>query len=124
MYKLLGENYKNRYDDKSMRIVYLEALEKYPLSGYSPFFYAEIINSYESEGAYAQANKVRDQFLTLVTKDNQWWDKNEYVRESVFKTEELLEEHLLKSARYFASGRLPRVRFHHRGEARTEALAL
>lgn len=101
-YQLLGETYKKRYDERSMRRVYEEAIARFPYSSFTPTFYSEIIESYESDGQLAQANKMRDEFITLVTKNSDWWDKNERMKEAYFKAEDQMEEHLLKSARYFA----------------------
>lgn len=102
IYYILGETYKRKSDPTSMRSVYDEAIHKFPYASNIPHFYSEIISSYEDEGMTEKANKVRDDFINLMTKSEYWWSKNDYSRVAVFEAEDLLEEHLLKNARYFA----------------------
>ncbi len=102
IYLSLGETYKRKSDETSMRAVYEEAIRKFPYASYIPLFYTEIIASYEDEMQIDRANRVRDDFINLMTKSEYWWDKNDASRLAVFRAEDFLEEHLLKNARYFA----------------------
>ncbi len=98
----LGLLYKKRLDEKSMRKVYSEAIQKYSKSRFMPDYYAELINSYDSNQDVENANQYRSQFIQNLTNSQAWWNRNDLYKDVVFKTQDMLEYSLLKSAEYYA----------------------
>lgn len=98
----LGLLYKKRLDEKSMRIVFVNAAKKFPSSSRLPLMYTELIESYEAIQDSEAANRVRSQLIQVLTQNQEWWNKNESYKNIVFQTQDLLEYNLIKSAEYHA----------------------
>lgn len=102
VYYRLGLLYKKRLDEKSMRVVYAVATQKFPYARQLPSMYSELIESSENAQDTEKANAYRSQFVQILTKDQKWWNENENYKNVLFQTQDLLEFNLIKSAEYYA----------------------
>jgi len=102
VYYRLGMLYKKRLDEKSMRSVFITATKKFPRSLQLPQMYSELIESFENAQDTEKANDYRSQFVQILTQDQKWWNENEDYKNIAFKTQDLLEFNLIKSAEYYA----------------------
>lgn len=85
-----------------MRSVFIAATQKFPRSLQLPLMYSELIESFENAQDVEMANNYRSQFVQALTQDQKWWNENEEYKNIAFKTQDLLEFNLIKSAEYYA----------------------
>jgi tetratricopeptide (TPR) repeat protein len=99
----LAEMYKRVPNDKGARGVYRSYIASRNLSAVSPYFYDQIVSSYEYDNETKKAVASRDELVALLTANDVWWKRNREERQRYFEAEDLLEKHLLATARNNAS---------------------
>ncbi len=98
----LGLLYKKRLDEKSMRMAFVTAAQKFPTARQLPLIYSELIESYEGVQNVEAANKYRSDLIQILTQNQNWWVSNDNYKNIIFQTQDLLEFNLIKSAEYHA----------------------
>lgn len=99
----LGQIYKKRLDEESMKSTYMYAVQEYPKSPWIPRMYSELITVFDDDGNEERVNFYRNKLIQLLTANNQWWSANEVYKLASFEAQDLLEFHLLKSAQFYAN---------------------
>lgn len=98
----LSSIYKQKLNDKNARFVQVAYAQQHPLSKYAPRFLEDAIESYEYDGLYGSAQKVRNIFLNSYKADSAFWKKYENDVSTTVEIQDLYESVLLSSAHFFA----------------------